>query len=51
MPEAQDKGEMLLDCYESVIAIYNRMGQPDMAKMFIEKRDALKAEKEKVLSA
>jgi hypothetical protein len=51
MPDAQDKGEMLLDCYENIIAIYNRMGQPDMANMFVEKRDALKAEKERVLSA
>jgi glycosyltransferase involved in cell wall biosynthesis len=51
MPDAQDKGEMLLDCYEDVINIYNRMGQPDMAKMFVEKRDALRAEKERVLSA
>jgi tetratricopeptide (TPR) repeat protein len=51
MPDAQDKGEMLLDCYENIISIYNRMGQPDMANMFVEKRDALKAEKERVLSA
>jgi hypothetical protein len=51
MPESQDKSEILLDCYENIINIYNRMGEPDMANMFVEKRDALKAEKERVLSA
>jgi tetratricopeptide (TPR) repeat protein len=45
-----DQSEMILDCYENIVNIYNRMGENDMANMFIEKRDALRAEKERVVN-
>jgi glycosyltransferase involved in cell wall biosynthesis len=51
MPDVNTLGDSLLDCYEKIVEIYTDMGENDMAKMFIEKRDALRAEKERVLNA
>jgi glycosyltransferase involved in cell wall biosynthesis len=51
LPDAKTMGEALLDCYENIVIIYNQMGEYDMAKMFVEKRDALRVEKKRVVSA
>jgi glycosyltransferase involved in cell wall biosynthesis len=51
LPDVDSLGDSLLDCYENIILIYNNMGEPDMANMFIEKRDALRAEKERILNS
>jgi tetratricopeptide (TPR) repeat protein len=51
LPDAKMMGEALLDCYENIVVIYNMMGEYDMANMFVEKRDALRAEKNRVISA
>jgi glycosyltransferase involved in cell wall biosynthesis len=50
LPDASTMGEALLDCYENIVLIYNQIGETDMAKQFIGKRDALRAERERVLS-
>jgi glycosyltransferase involved in cell wall biosynthesis len=50
LPDAGNMGEALLDCYENIVILYNKMGEYDMANMFVAKRDALRAEKERVLS-
>jgi hypothetical protein len=51
LPDAKIMGEALLDCYENIVLIYNQMGETDMANMFVEKRNALRAEKDRVISA
>jgi hypothetical protein len=50
MPDVNTLGDSLLDCYEKIVEIYTDMGETEMANMFIEKRDALRAEKERVLN-
>jgi hypothetical protein len=51
MPDVDTLGDSLLECYENIVKIYTNMGETDMANMFIEKRDALRAEKERVLNS
>jgi tetratricopeptide (TPR) repeat protein len=51
MPDASTMGEALLDCYENIVIIYKQMGQNDMANMFVEKRDALRKERMRIISA
>jgi glycosyltransferase involved in cell wall biosynthesis len=51
MPDVDTLGDSLLECYENIVRIYTDMGETDMANMFVEKRDALRAEKERVLNA
>ncbi len=51
LPDAQKLGENLTDCYRNIIAIYRRVGENDMADMFVEKYEALLAEKERILNA
>jgi glycosyltransferase involved in cell wall biosynthesis len=51
LPDSVMMGEALLDCYENIVLIYNHMGETEMANMFVEKRDALRMEKKRVVSA
>ena len=51
LPDAHKLGENLTDCYRNIIAIYRRVGENDMADMFVEKYEALLAEKERILNA
>ena len=50
LPDAQKLGENLTDCYNNIIGIYRRMGEDKMADMFVEKYEALLAEKERILN-
>lgn len=51
LPDANTLGVNLLDCYESIIALYRDMGNEEMANLFIDKFNACKAEKERVLNS
>ncbi len=51
LPDAKSLGENFSDCYRNIIDIYRRMGENDMADMFVEKYEALQAEKEKLLNS
>lgn len=51
LPDVNTLGENLGDCYESIIAIYKDMGNDEMANLFIDKYNACKAEKERVLNS
>lgn len=51
LPDAQKLGENLTDCYRNIIAIYRKMGENDMANMFVEKYEALVDEKKRILNA
>lgn len=51
LPDVASLGENLKYCYENIINIYNRMGEKEMADMFVEKFEALKAEKEKLFNS
>lgn len=49
MTDADTLGECLLYCYEHIIDIYRRMGNPEMADLFTDKYEACKREKERIL--
>lgn len=51
LPDAQSLGENFADCYGNIINIYRRMGENDMADMFLEKYKALQDEKAKLLNS
>lgn len=51
LPDADKLGENLANCYENIISIYRRMGENEMADMFVEKYEALRAEKEKIINS
>lgn len=51
MPDVETLGENLLHCYESIIHLYEDMGDDKMAALFQDKYDACKKERERVLSS
>ena len=51
LPDAKNIGENLLDCYKNIISIYRRMGEDEMADMFVDKYNALLEEKEKIFNS
>lgn len=51
LPDANTLGENLLDCYNNIIGIYLRMGEPEMADMYKAKYEECLAERERVLNS
>ncbi len=51
LPDAWQLGENLADCYGNIIQIYRQMGEDKMADMFVEKYEALLAEKKRILNS
>ena len=51
LPDVASLGENLKYCYENIINIYRRMGENEMADMFVEKFEALKAEKDMLFNS
>lgn len=50
MKDSNMLGERLLTCYERIIAIYQRTGNDDMAKMFEQKYLECRAERERIVN-
>lgn len=51
LPDAETLGENLIDCYENIINIYRQMGEAEMANMFVDKLEACRVEKERILNS
>lgn len=51
LPDVDTLGETLADCYENIIKIYRRMGEEEMANMFVDKLEACRAEKKRILNS
>lgn len=51
MKDKDTLGDSLLICYNNIIAIYHKMGQPDMANMYMELFEKCKQERERVVNA
>lgn len=51
MADADTLGEDLLHCYEHIIEIQTKLGQPEMAELFRAKYEACLAERERVLGS
>lgn len=51
MPDTDTLGENLMNCYESIISLYQQMGNEEMANLFIDKYKACKAEKDRIINS
>lgn len=51
LSDADTLGENLIDCYANIIKIYRQMGEDEMADMFVDKLEACRAEKERILNS
>ena len=51
MKDKDTLGDSLFVCYNNIIAIYNEMGQPDMANMYLDLYEKSKQERERVMNA
>lgn len=51
MKDRDALGDSLFICYNNIIAIYNNIGQPDMANMYTELYEKCRQEKERILNS